>query len=103
MSLAATLTKRVLIRQRSAGYDAAGQPTETFIDLSSIWADVRFMTGSEYARANQEVNKVQISLRTRKRSDITPSMVAVYQGQVYNIVSVLPQSAFVMDISAELV
>lgn len=99
--IAATLTKRITIRQRSAGVDAAGQPVETWVDLATIWADIRFLNGSEFAKSSKEINLVQASIRTRKRSDITASMRAVYDGNTYNIVAVLPQTMFIMDLAVE--
>jgi SPP1 family predicted phage head-tail adaptor len=95
------LTHRVTVQQRTASVDAIGQPVETWSDVGDIWANVRFLRGLESIKANQDTATTQASIRTRKRSDITPAMRAVYAGVNYNITAVLPQNAVFMDLTVE--
>jgi SPP1 family predicted phage head-tail adaptor len=97
------LTDRVLIEQRGSTVDAAGQPVETWTEVITIWSDVKFLRGLESIKADQDAATVQISIRTRKRSGITTAMRATFDGVVYNIKAVLPQSASMMDLACEVV
>jgi SPP1 family predicted phage head-tail adaptor len=95
------LTHRVLIEQRGATVDAIGQPVETWTEVITMWANVKFLRGIEMVKANQDAATVQASIRTRKRSGITPAMRATYDGVNYNIIAVLPQNAAFMDLTVE--
>ena len=99
--MAANLTHRVLIEQRGATVDAIGQPVETWSEVITVWANVKFLRGLESIKANQDTATIQASIRTRKRSGITPAMRATYAGVIYNIIAVLPQSASMMDLTVE--
>lgn len=84
------LNNRVTIRQRSGAADAAGQPSRTFVDLATVWADVRHPSGLEALRGEAPVSIVRASMRVRLRADVTPAMQAVCAGTVYDIKAVLP-------------
>jgi SPP1 family predicted phage head-tail adaptor len=84
------LNNRVTIRQRSGTTDAAGQPSRTFVDLVSVWADVRHPSGVEQLRGEAPVSVVRASIKVRLRSDITAAMQAVHAGVTYDIKAVLP-------------
>lgn len=95
------LIHRVKIEQIGATVDAIGQPIETWTEVITVWANVKFLRGLESIKANQDTPTVQASIRTRKRSGITPAMRATYAGVVYNIKAVLPQSPTMMDLTVE--
>lgn len=84
------LNNRVTIRQRSGSGDAAGQPSRTFADYTSLWADVRHPNGLEALRGESPVSIVRASMRVRLRSDITAAMQAVHAGVTYDIKAILP-------------
>ena len=96
-----SLTHRVLIEQLGATVDAIGQPVEAWTEVITVWANVKFLRGLESIKANQDTTTVQASIRTRKRTGITPAMRATYDGVIYNIIAVLPQSASMMDLTVE--
>jgi len=95
------MNKRVTIRQRSASFDAIGQPVDSWTDLVTLWADVRFLNGTESIKADKEVNAVKASCRIRRRTDITESMRVVYAGDTYNITAILPQDLVMTDLVLE--
>lgn len=99
--MSSNLIHRVLIEQRSASVDAIGQPVETWTTFANIWANVKFLRGLESIKANQDTSTVLASIRTRKRSGFTPAMRATYDGVVYNITAVLPQSTTMIDLTVE--
>lgn len=95
------LTHRVKIEQLGATVDAAGQPIDAWSEVITVWANVKFLRGIEMVKASQDTSTVQASIRTRKRAGITPAMRATYDGVVYNIIAILPQSASMMDLTVE--
>ena len=95
------LTDRVLIEQLGSSVDGIGQPVEAWTEVITVWANVKFLRGIESIKANQDTATVQVSIRTRKRAGITTAMRATFDGVVYSITAVLPQSASLMDITCE--
>lgn len=97
------LFDRVKIEQYSSTYDEIGQPVEAWSEVITVWANVKFLRGIEMLKSTQDITKVQVSIRTRKRSGITTAMRATYDGVIYNITAVLPQSGSMMDLACEVV
>lgn len=86
------MTDRITLRQRVAGGDSIGQPVETWVDLATVWANVRWQSGAEAIRANAETSVVKVSIRIRKHTGITTDMRAAHKGVEYNIKAILPDS-----------
>jgi SPP1 family predicted phage head-tail adaptor len=84
------MNHRITLLQRTTGKDAAGQPTEDWPDVATIWADVRFQSGAEVLRSNAEVAVKRASVRIRARADVTPAWRVRYAGEEYDVKSVLP-------------
>lgn len=83
------LNCRVTIEQRAAGQDAAGQPNGAWSTLDTVWANIRYESGSESIRANRETSSAQVSIRIRRRLDVTAGMRVTYEGMTFEIKSVL--------------
>ena len=84
------LNRRVVIKSLNSGQDAAGQPVLTWTTLCTVWAHVRFNSGSESIKGSQDVSIAKCSVRIRLRTDVTAAM-RVYLGTtVYEIKSILP-------------
>lgn len=83
---------QVNIVQRSAGRDAAGQKSVTWVPLASgVWSDVRHQGGLEVVRGGEDVSIVKASVRLRRyRDDLTEAMRVVHGTRVYDIKAVLP-------------
>lgn len=86
------MNHRVTLLTHSVDRNAAGEKVDTWAELSSIWADVRFQTGAEVLRANAETSVVRVSIRIRARSDVDNSMRVRYLDKDYDIESALPDS-----------
>jgi SPP1 family predicted phage head-tail adaptor len=84
------MNHRITLIKRGAGRDAAGEPVESWGDVATIWADVRFSSGAEVLRANSEIAVKRASIRIRARSDVDATWRARYQGVEFDIKSVLP-------------
>lgn len=85
--LASKLTHYITVQQRQIVKDALGQSIETWVDFASMWANVKFQSGSEFNRANRESSEVVASVRVRYREDITTEMRVMFKGKVYNLYS----------------
>lgn len=95
--LAGKLRSRVIIQVRSTGADDAGQPVTTWQDYTTVWADIRLLSGLETIRADQGASITKASIRIRYTAalaaGITPAMRVVEGTTVYQITAVLPDVA----------
>lgn len=89
MLAAGTLRHRVRIQQRSPG-GTFGHPSKTWNDIATVWANIRYGTGSEAIRAGQIASLVQVSIRIRWRPGICATMRVLHGEASYEILSVLP-------------
>ena len=83
------LNKRVSIEHFTTTTDSWGQPTEEWVKLVDVWADVRFQSGKEFISADRMTAQTQASIRIRKRA-VDTKMRVVFDGRVYEITAVLP-------------
>jgi SPP1 family predicted phage head-tail adaptor len=85
------LTDRITIQSFSSTRDSFGQPVETWADLVSLWAWVKYTNGQEFISAGQQA-ETQASMRIRYRTDLTTSMRVSFNSKLFNIKAVLPSS-----------
>ncbi len=87
---AGALKDRITIQRRLPG-GALGQPSQSWEDaFPSIWAGIRFGSGSEAIRSGQPASEAKCSIRIRWRTGITADMRVVSGGVTYEIEAVLP-------------
>jgi SPP1 family predicted phage head-tail adaptor len=86
------MNHRITLLRPPVGRDAAGQAFTEFSDVATIWADVRFQSGAEVLRANVEVSVKRATIRIRSRKDIDASWRIRYQGDEFDVKSVLPDA-----------
>lgn len=84
------LNRLVTIKRRTAGQGPLGQPLDTWVDVASVWANVRNRTGSQAIRADKDTSVVQTSIRIRRRTDVTAAMRLHMGATVYEVEAVLP-------------
>lgn len=91
MISAGKLRDRVVLQKPADGRDAWGQPVTSWQDVGlPIWADVRFLSGSETIRSGAaEAQTTRASIRIRPRA-VDPSWRVLFAGGTYEIKSVLP-------------
>lgn len=87
------LNRKVLIKSCSTSVDSLGQPVETWSTFATTWANIRFLSGVETAKAGTEVSLKKASIRIRYRTDITEAMRVEYYGLTYQINAVLRDEA----------
>lgn len=93
MLSAGKLNRRVILRQRVAGHDAAGQPSASWSDLASVWANIRVLSGAQAIKADADISTVRASIRIRLRNDVTAGMVVVDGSTTYDIRAVVKNAA----------
>lgn len=88
---AGQLDKRITLQKLADGRDAWGQPVTSWQDVGlPIWANVRFLSGSETIRSGAaEAQMTRASIRIRPRA-VDPSWRVLFAGTAYEIKSVLP-------------
>lgn len=84
------LDQRVTIRTLGTGVDGLGQPVQTWTDVCTSWANVRYASGAESIKADSDTSTVRASIRIRYRSGITAAMRVVHSGITLEIKAVLP-------------
>jgi SPP1 family predicted phage head-tail adaptor len=65
------LDRRVTIQVLTSGVDSAGQPTETWTNLVTVWMGFTPSRGQERFTARQVVGTAVVTFEARYRSDIT--------------------------------
>ncbi|CAM5342962.1 phage head closure protein [Eoetvoesiella caeni] len=87
---AGTLTRRVTIQKEGTIYDELGEPIPGgWVDVATVWADIRNLSGLETIKSNVEVSFVKASIRIRYRAGITAAMRVLYGITIYDIDAVL--------------
>lgn len=87
---AGKLNQRVTLSGLSAGTDALGQPLQTWVDVATIWADVRFVSGIETIKAGREISTSRASVRIRCRDNVSSQMRVRIGGVEYDILDIIP-------------
>lgn len=101
---AGTLRDWITIQQPGSIKDELGQLVPGWLVLDSVWADIRFQSGLELARADSTVSVLKASIRIRQRTDVLPNMRVVDdEGRIYEIKAVVPnkQSRQFIDLVCE--
>ena len=98
---AGQLKNKVTIQAKTDTVDAIGQPINTWVDVATVWADIRYLSGLESIKSDADVSIAKVSVRVRYRADIKPSMRAVCDGVIYQIKAVLPSGKVYMDLACE--
>lgn len=87
---AGKLRHRVLLRQPGSGQDDIGQPITTFVDVATVWGDVRYASGTESIRADAIVATTKCSIQIRMRTDVDATWQAKKGDRDFKIHAVLP-------------
>lgn len=87
---AGRLNNRVTIQSRQVGVDAVGQPVDVWVNYVQVWANIKFVSGIDSIMGGAEFSVTKCSVMIRKRSDIKFGMRLLYDGNIFDIVSVRP-------------
>ena len=98
---AGQLKNKVTLQTLTETVDPIGQPINTWVDVATVWADIRYLSGLESIKSDADVSIAKVSIRVRYRADIKPSMRAVCDGVIYQIKAVLPSGKVYIDLACE--
>ncbi|MFN0133424.1 MAG: phage head closure protein [Phycisphaerales bacterium] len=82
---AGELDKRILIQRRVPVRNAHGEEIEGWVDVATVWAGFKRVSGGEDFEAEQRTNKQQVQFKIRYRPGLDPTMTLVYDGERYQI------------------
>lgn len=97
--------RRVVIESQSATQDDIGQPVLTWTTLATVWANVRYLNGTESIKADAVTSAAKVSIRIRRRTDVTSAMRVTLGATVFQILAVLPdeQDKQRLDLACEVI
>ena len=82
---------RVTLQSQVQTQDDIGQPSTTWLDGPTVWADLRHQNGLEAIKSGMDVSVVKASARIRYRA-VNAGQRLVYGAAAYSIVAVLPDA-----------
>lgn len=85
------MKRRITFQTRSATKDGYGQESTTWSDLLSCWADIQPLSGRELVAAQAQLAETTHEIQIRYRTGITAALRVVYQGRIFNVLSVIDQ------------
>ncbi len=86
------LNRRITIQQRTEGLDSYGQPNQSWIDVATVWANIKPIKGRELLIAQSMRSEVTHNIDIRYRTGITAAMRVNYNGRFFNIQAVIDEN-----------
>lgn len=86
---AGQLRHRVILQSQVATVDALGQPSTSWLTTSTLWADIRYLSGLSAIKSGADVSQGKVSIRVRHTAVNAGQRVA-YGNEVFYIEAVLP-------------
>ena len=85
------LRERVTIQSKSVSRDGFGAEVIAWVNVATVWADVRSTDGTENVEStvDQMVATISHSVLIRHRAGLSPAMRVVWRGKVLRILSVV--------------
>ena len=78
---------RVTFQHVVTGLDAFGQPSITWVDSFTVWANVTDLSGMELIKSMTLVSDATTTVKIRYRTGIDPTMRIIWEGLILNIKS----------------
>ena len=83
------LNRRVTIQALSISKDQFNADIESWVDVTTVWAQIEPLRGREYWQAKQVVGEVTGRITIRYQQGIDEKMRIVYGDKTYNILAVI--------------
>lgn len=87
------LRSKIVIQSLTSTRDEIGQPINEWQDVATVWANIRYLSGTESIKADAEASVARASIRIRYRTGLTAAMRVKHGDTVYQIKAVLPDEA----------
>jgi SPP1 family predicted phage head-tail adaptor len=91
MSLSQRLNKRITLQTMSDDQAADGQPVLIAIDIATVWAEIKDVSGKLLIDADQKERSTQTEMVIRARTDLPENLLVSYKGAAYRVEAVLGQ------------
>lgn len=83
------LRNRIIIQKQVSRKDELGQQVNEWVEVCSVRAEIRDLTGKEYQNSQAEQSQTDCKILIRYRNDITTDMRVLFDGIYYDIKAVL--------------
>ena len=85
------LKQRITLQRRSITQSSSGEPTETWTDLGTRWANVTPLSAKEYQLAQQTNADITHKVTIRYTNNFTPTTTDrfIYNGRTFHIDSII--------------
>lgn len=83
------LRNQITLQKQIKQQDALGQTVDQWVDVCTVRAEIRDMSGREYQSSQAEQSQTDCKILIRHRNDITPDMRVLCNGIYYDITAVL--------------
>jgi len=83
------LRNQVILQKQIKRKDALGQLVNEWVDVCTVRAEIRDVSGKEYQSSQAEQTQTDCKILIRHRNDITPDMRVLYNVIYYDIKAVL--------------
>lgn len=93
MIRAGRMDQRVTFQSKAVTRNSIGEEVVTWGDFATVWAEIVPIRGKEFFAAAQMQQTVDLRMRIRNLSGLTGDMRAMWLGDPYDIVSVIPGTA----------
>lgn len=103
---AGDLDSRITVLVQDTRQDNIGQPLDVWTDFLSTWADIRYQSGLQRLSADAINAGTRCSIRVRRGNQtklITIGMRIRANGEIFEILDVLPQDRVGIDLICEAV
>lgn len=86
---AGDLRHRITLQEYTVSQDIEGVVMETWVDVVTIWARVKELTGREKLGGDQKITEVSIEILMRYRNGIDTAMRVRYGTRIFDIQNAL--------------
>lgn len=86
---AGSLRHRVTIQQRAATQDGFGEPSDTWTDIATVWANVQPLRGEERFTAQQMQAAIDHKVTMRYRAPLSAQNRLMFGARILDIESVV--------------
>lgn len=86
MPTSSDLDQRITLQQRIVAADALGQPSTTWQDVATVWAQVRPVGGRDFQAADQAQASSTVRVHIRKRGGVVATMRMLWAGRAWDMV-----------------
>ncbi len=85
-----SLRHQIRIQRLDDAQSESGAPSQEWIDIFSVWANIRYLNGTESIKSDAPISVARASIRIRYRTDIVANMRVLHGATIFNVRAVLP-------------